>query len=232
MALTKFTDDVEIIAKLSDLPNDDDGLTADELKERFDLAAVLIKAYLNNTLTTEVEAIVAAAASGISPIEGLSGLSIIDGSIPNSKLKSTPGAEAVTEETIRNGAVTYNKLGADVKTQIENILNSYASVSTRVTNLGADVEDLAEDVAGKQNQHRTVALTLSYGATSWVKTVAGLTAGASVFVSPAPTSLDLANKCKVVCTAQSDTTLTFTAKSAPTSNITMNVAIFDAAEGD
>lgn len=232
MALTKFTEDVEVIQKLSGLPNDDDGLTADELKARFDLAAVLIKAYLNNTLTTEVEAIVAAAASGISPITGLSGLSIVDGSIPNTKLKTTPGQEAVTTDTVRDGAITYLKLGADVKTQIENILNSYASISTRVTNLNTDVVALDTLAHGKQNQHVTAAVELSAGATSWVKTVPGLTNGASVFIAPAPSSNDLASKCKILCTGQTATTLTFTAKSAPTSKVTMNVAILDAAEGE
>ncbi len=230
MALTRFNEDVEIIQKLSDLPNDDDGLSSDELKEQFDLPVVLLKAFLNGTLIPEIEAIVAAAASGVSPIMGLSGLSIIDGSIPNSKLKTTAGQEAVTTETVRDGAITYVKLGADVKTQLQNILNSYASISTRVTNLGSDVDDLDTLAHGKQNQHVTASVTLNSGLTSWTKTVPGLTADASVFVSAAPASADLAAKCKVICTGQTATTLTFTAKAAPTSNVTMNVAIFDAAE--
>ena len=159
-------------------------------------------------------------------------MSIVDGSIPNTKLKSTPGQEAVTTETIRDSAVTYAKHGADVKTRLENILNSYASISTRVTNLSADVTNLDTLAHGKQNQHVTAAVELAAGSTTWTKTVHGLTAGASVFVSPAPTSNDLASKCKILCTAQTATTLTFTAKSAPTSKVTMNVAIFDAAEGE
>ena len=38
MAIPKMTDDLEIIQKLSDLPNATDGLTAEELKAKFDEA--------------------------------------------------------------------------------------------------------------------------------------------------------------------------------------------------
>lgn len=55
MALTKFTANVNNIQALSDRPNEIDGLTSAELKERFDRAGADIKEYLNDTLTTEVD---------------------------------------------------------------------------------------------------------------------------------------------------------------------------------
>lgn len=55
MALTKFTANVNNIQALSDRPNEIDGLTSAELKERFDRAGADIKDYLNDTLTTEVD---------------------------------------------------------------------------------------------------------------------------------------------------------------------------------
>lgn len=55
MSLTKLTKDLSIISKLSDEPNDTDGLTADELKAKFDEAGNSIKDYLNNTLTLEMD---------------------------------------------------------------------------------------------------------------------------------------------------------------------------------
>ena len=55
MALTKFTEAVNNISTLSDRPNEIDGLTSAELKERFDKAGTDIKAYLNNTLTSELD---------------------------------------------------------------------------------------------------------------------------------------------------------------------------------
>lgn len=43
MAFTKLTDDLAIIQKLSDEPNDADGLSASALKAKFDEAAGIIQ---------------------------------------------------------------------------------------------------------------------------------------------------------------------------------------------
>ncbi len=55
MALTKLTTNLNNIQALHDRPNTSDGLTADELKERFDRAGNDIKSYINNTLTDEID---------------------------------------------------------------------------------------------------------------------------------------------------------------------------------
>lgn len=55
MSLTKFTESTNIISELDDQPS----LTATELKAKFDEAGGKIKTYLNNTLTTETEQLVA-----------------------------------------------------------------------------------------------------------------------------------------------------------------------------
>lgn len=56
MAISKFTKDMAIIAALDDEPNDVGGLSGQQLKEKFDEAGTSIKSYLNNTLTTEIDA--------------------------------------------------------------------------------------------------------------------------------------------------------------------------------
>ena len=56
MALQKLTKDMQIIAKLDDEPNDVGGLTADELKAKFDEAGEIIKSYLNDVLLKQLEA--------------------------------------------------------------------------------------------------------------------------------------------------------------------------------
>ena len=48
MAIPLLEEDVEVISKLGDTPGSDDGLTAQQLKARFDLAGVRIKNFLNN----------------------------------------------------------------------------------------------------------------------------------------------------------------------------------------
>lgn len=50
MALPKFEYDMEIIQKLDDEPNDVGGLTAAELKAKFDEGGEAIKQYINDTL--------------------------------------------------------------------------------------------------------------------------------------------------------------------------------------
>lgn len=55
MAIQPMNDDVQIIQHLSDNPNQDDGLSAEQMKEKFDTAAMLIKAYLNGTLVPAVQ---------------------------------------------------------------------------------------------------------------------------------------------------------------------------------
>lgn len=55
MALTKLTADVNNIQALSDRPNEIDGLTSSQLKEKYDKAGADIKSYINNTLTSELD---------------------------------------------------------------------------------------------------------------------------------------------------------------------------------
>ena len=50
MAIPKMTDDLNIIQALSDLPNSEDGLSAQELKEKFDAAGLSIQKYINEKL--------------------------------------------------------------------------------------------------------------------------------------------------------------------------------------
>ncbi len=64
MALTKLTKDMAIIQKLDDEPNDVGGLTADQLKAKFDEAGEAIKEYLNETLLSELGGDAAAGALG------------------------------------------------------------------------------------------------------------------------------------------------------------------------
>ena len=55
MAIPLMEDDVEIISKLGDVPGSDDGLSTQQLKNKFDAAAILIKNYINNVLIPKIE---------------------------------------------------------------------------------------------------------------------------------------------------------------------------------
>jgi hypothetical protein len=71
MSLPRFNENVENISELADRPNDTNGLTAAELKARFDKAGKDIVSFINNTLIPYLEGTSAAAEVGISPIVGL-----------------------------------------------------------------------------------------------------------------------------------------------------------------
>ena len=55
--------------------------------------------------------------------------------------------------------------------------------------------------------------------------VTGVTANCTVIVAPAPDSQDVWTAAGIKCSAQGANTLTFTAQSAPTANVNVNVLI-------
>ena len=63
MAFTPFSEDMDIISKLADNPNSDDGMTPTQLKAEFDKAGKKIKTYINDTLL--LEAVEKPAAEGL-----------------------------------------------------------------------------------------------------------------------------------------------------------------------
>lgn len=54
MAIPKLTDDLNIIATLGDNPNTDNNLTPEELKKKFDVAALIIQTFINTYLVPVV----------------------------------------------------------------------------------------------------------------------------------------------------------------------------------
>ena len=55
MSIRQFNEDMNIIQKLDDEPNDVGGLTAQQLKETFDKAGNAVKTYINDTLIPDLE---------------------------------------------------------------------------------------------------------------------------------------------------------------------------------
>lgn len=135
MAFPRLNEDLDIVVKMDDEPNDVGGLSADAFKAVFDMAGNYIKDYLNNILLEFLEGEAGAQNIGISPVEGVNAgdvqraLEILkgqindatagaipDGSITTEKLKEESVATsklaegAVTTEKIANCAVTDNKI--------------------------------------------------------------------------------------------------------------------------
>lgn len=128
MSLPKFNDDMQIISKLADEPNDVGGLSANDLKAKFDEAGNLIKAFINDTLLPYLEDATGAGDIGIANIPGLNDAATVQaalqelktqlnntttGSIPD---RSLPGEKLVTgavgTNELANASVTFDKIAS------------------------------------------------------------------------------------------------------------------------
>ena len=246
MAITKFTEDVNNVSRLDDLPNDNGGegydhpLKAEELKAVFDKAGVDLKAFINSSLIPELEDAIDAAAKGISQSETLPGSSITNGSITEDKLSSLSGAEAVTTQNIRSYAVTQEKLSTSLQNLLSTHTNNIASLNTRDSQLTTAIDNLAtsttasitsinDNIASvndaKQAKVIQRAAVLASGQTSWTESVEGVTATNTVLVGYGADSFENWRNCGIHWTAQGDKTISFAASAAPSTDVNVNIFI-------
>lgn len=130
MALTKLTADVENIQALSDTPNATEGLTADELKKKFDDAGIDIKSYINGTLTEEID----------------TEFNNINTSIDNIEVGWTPANETWTYVSVDDPTGVI-KINADVTTKYSlgmrikftNATNVIYGILTKIGTYGGDL---------------------------------------------------------------------------------------------
>jgi hypothetical protein len=140
MAIPEFTYDMDIISKLDDEPNDAGGLTAAQLKAKFDEGGKALKTFINGELVPSIEASqIPFTPNGVITSETVQdaieevqqeitemGEGVIpNGSVTTEKLANLAVTEdkiddgAVTEDKIYDGAVTLEKLADDVHTKLD-----------------------------------------------------------------------------------------------------------------
>ncbi len=110
MAFNKITDNLNIIQALDDEPNDVGGLTAQQLKAKFDEAANTLKARIN-AIVDQLMAATAASDVGFSTSENVPADNVQD-AIENVQAQ----LQAVTQGTVANGSITTAKLDDDAVT--------------------------------------------------------------------------------------------------------------------
>lgn len=114
--LTKLTDDLNIIALLDNEPNDVGGLSAEELKAKFDEGSLLIQKYINEVLIPELAGENGAANIGITTVPALTGAETVQAAleaIERQMAEMTQGAVAdnsIITQKLADGAVTDAKL--------------------------------------------------------------------------------------------------------------------------
>lgn len=188
MAFTKVTKDMGIISALADKPNDVGGLTAAQLKAKFDEAGAALKDYLNNTLTAELEGQNAAGNLGIQTIDGITATTVqaalqalkaaidnaiagvlIDGSVTAAKLAA--GAvttdkladNSVTAAKIKDGEVGANELAAAAVTTAK--MANGAVTTEKLAGAAVTNEKLASGAVGTDNLKNDLLVPVSKGGT-------------------------------------------------------------------
>ena len=107
--IPRVTDELGTVSTLDDRPNDTGGLTAAELKAKFDADAGTLKAYVNDVLIPFLEGTSAAASIGIATISGFSADNI------QTALEQIIGAmQGITQGSVADGSITLAKLAAEV----------------------------------------------------------------------------------------------------------------------
>lgn len=107
--IPRVTDELGTVSTLDDRPNDTGGLTAAELKAKFDADAGTLKYYVNDVLIPFLEGTSAAASIGIATISGFSADNI------QTALEQIIGAmQGITQGSVADGSITLAKLAAEV----------------------------------------------------------------------------------------------------------------------
>ena len=109
MALPTLNDDLAVISKLDDLPNDVGGLSAAQLKAKFDEAAGAIQTYINDTLLPYLESISAAGDIGITTVSGIAAATNVQEALEALELN----IEGVSQGAVADNSITNAKLTAN-----------------------------------------------------------------------------------------------------------------------
>lgn len=146
--LTKLLADLSIISLLDDEPNDVGGLSAEELKAKFDEAANAIKDYINETLLPELASEIGAGNIGITTIAGVTGAENVQAALEKLELQlidMTQGAVAdgsINADKLADGAVTAAKLANLAVTAAA--LSAGAVETAKIAELAVATSKLAE----------------------------------------------------------------------------------------
>lgn len=125
MAFSKITKDMNIIAALDDEPNDVGGLSAAQLKAKFDEGGLALKQFVNGTLIDELEA--GAAAESIGALDANGHETNVQGELDNireSIVSGTVPDGGITTAKLHDGAVTNAKLDDPAQTLVGSIAHS------------------------------------------------------------------------------------------------------------
>lgn len=151
MALTKFLVNVENHQSLGNNPNSDDGLSAQDLKILFDKGAVDIKSYINNTLTTELDSLLASKADDNSVVK-LTGNQSVGGiktftSLPRIPLMPVMNEDATSKKYVDDeiAGVVLGQIPDGSLTDAK-LSNAPGQIKAKVSTLETEVQAIEDDL--------------------------------------------------------------------------------------
>lgn len=109
MAFTKITKDMNIIAALDDEPNDVGGLTAAQLKAKFDEGGLALKTFINNWIDSIAAGTAAANIGALDANEDATDLQTALDNLAGAVIGTLPDG-SVTTAKLHDGAVTNAKI--------------------------------------------------------------------------------------------------------------------------
>lgn len=154
MGFTRSTTDISVHQSLSDYPNQDDNLSAAQLKEKFDMPAETLQDDLNG-LMTELEAVTSAESIGADVIavgdesdanvqaklekiyadmQGITQGAVADGSITAAKLNSSLSSTLAYKNGNLQAGLNAEKLGGDTLATLKAYIDGGAVVGTYTGN--------------------------------------------------------------------------------------------------
>ncbi len=145
MPFNRAIESLNIIQSLSDLPNEDDNLTADELKAKFDKGVNVLKDYIF-TFIDELEGAQAANKIGYDGAHPTLGEAVK--ALEAAGVGTVPPDNTITTAKLQDGIVTAEKLASTLLTQIASkdikfgsITPTYTGNTTTSNELGAYVTE-------------------------------------------------------------------------------------------
>lgn len=126
MALPEFTTDLNIIQQLADEPNDVDGLSAQDLKKKFDEAGLTIQKWLNEAL---LPALIASNLGFTKTTE------IPEETVQAAIVNVQAQVKNMAIGAVPNGSVNYLKLASDVTTLLTNLQTALSAAQEKIEEL-------------------------------------------------------------------------------------------------
>lgn len=142
MGLPPFDHDMDIIQKLDDEPNDVGGLTAAELKAKFDEPGNVVKQYMNETLIPAVDDAVDHVDQVLEEVKQYTADAIDEWLDEHPEATTTVQDGAVTTAKLASGAVTTDKIAAEAVTTAK--LGESAVITANLSNGAVTAVKLAD----------------------------------------------------------------------------------------